>query len=450
MRHWIFLPVCLFVAWAGSFSAYAQSNNYWMNQHGNRARLLGGAMIGSAKDLSAVYYNPGALALVEKPEILLAGNVVEFREINGENLIGDEASIGSTRLSAAPSLLAGEISLKQLHINRLAYSLLTRVNNHDSVRSRLQQDQIGDFPNLSFFANDLDARQSIDETWFGLSYARKIRSNVGVGVTSFVAYRSHDFKLQDTAQGLSESGEGAVALETRDLSFAHFRLLWKIGLASEWHRWKLGFSITTPGIGLFGDGVRRIDQTRVSTIPDQGGNTIAQVTTATQEADSAFHSPLSLGFGLARRLGNTYLHFSTEWFAPVSEYKVLDIEPFVSQSTGEVIDAVPYGELDDVLNFAVGVEHQFSDSVHLFGGFNTDFSGTKVGSRANISFTAIDLYHLAGGATFRIGSSYFTLGGNYAFGSTGFRDRQPGQILPDQLSLSFRRITMLIGVSLPY
>ena len=146
-----------------------------------------------------------------------------------------------------------------------------------------------------------------------------------------MAYRDHQVLLRNTAQGLNDSGQGAVALETRDLSFEHYRLLWKIGLASEWNHWQLGLSVTTPGIRLFGSGVRRLDQTLVSTIPDSEGNPISRVTTGTQESDSRFHSPFSIGCGFARQFGDTHLHFSTEWFAPVSEYKVLDIEPFVSQ-----------------------------------------------------------------------------------------------------------------------
>ena len=61
-----------FVVSVGLSPCFGQDSHYWTNQFGNRARLLGGAVIGSTDDLSAVYYNPGGLALVEKSEILLA------------------------------------------------------------------------------------------------------------------------------------------------------------------------------------------------------------------------------------------------------------------------------------------------------------------------------------------------------------------------------------------
>ena len=61
--------------------AVAQDSQWWTNQYGNRARLLGGAVIGSSRDLSAVYYNPGGLAVVDEPDALLTGYVFELDNI---------------------------------------------------------------------------------------------------------------------------------------------------------------------------------------------------------------------------------------------------------------------------------------------------------------------------------------------------------------------------------
>ncbi len=48
---------------AGLHSARGQDTQYWNLQYGTRSTLLGGAVIGSVSDLSATYYNPGALGL---------------------------------------------------------------------------------------------------------------------------------------------------------------------------------------------------------------------------------------------------------------------------------------------------------------------------------------------------------------------------------------------------
>ena len=88
-------------------AASAQDTHYWTEQYGNRARLLGGAVIGSSSDLSSVYYNPGRLALVNDPELLLAGNVFEYSIIRLTEEERDN-DIKSSRFSLTPSLFAGE------------------------------------------------------------------------------------------------------------------------------------------------------------------------------------------------------------------------------------------------------------------------------------------------------------------------------------------------------
>ena len=43
--------------------AQAQDSHYWSIQYGPVGQLVGGQVIGGVNDLSATYYNPGALGL---------------------------------------------------------------------------------------------------------------------------------------------------------------------------------------------------------------------------------------------------------------------------------------------------------------------------------------------------------------------------------------------------
>ena len=88
--------------------ASAQDAHYWTDQFGNRARILGGAVVGSARDLSATYYNPGGLALVPTAEILLAGNVLNYTRYDA--ITGPEQQkLSSSAFGLSPSLFAGEV-----------------------------------------------------------------------------------------------------------------------------------------------------------------------------------------------------------------------------------------------------------------------------------------------------------------------------------------------------
>jgi hypothetical protein len=99
--------LCLAVIFATP--AAAQDSQWWTNQYGNRARLLGGAVIGSSRDLSAVYYNPGGLAVVAEPDALLTGYVFELDNIKYTDVLFRDTELSSTRFDAVAGLIAGQI-----------------------------------------------------------------------------------------------------------------------------------------------------------------------------------------------------------------------------------------------------------------------------------------------------------------------------------------------------
>jgi hypothetical protein len=98
---------------AGVSSASAQDSNYWSSAFGTRSQLLGGVVIGSPGDISAVYYNPGAFALAGAAEILLAGSAYQYQRVSIDNGAGPGRSLTSSTLDAVPSLFAGELKVLQ-------------------------------------------------------------------------------------------------------------------------------------------------------------------------------------------------------------------------------------------------------------------------------------------------------------------------------------------------
>ena len=68
------LAVALLASFVAA-SASAQDSHYWNDHYGPRAMLLSGVMIGSVHDMSATFYNPGALGHIAEPELLLSANV---------------------------------------------------------------------------------------------------------------------------------------------------------------------------------------------------------------------------------------------------------------------------------------------------------------------------------------------------------------------------------------
>lgn len=86
----------------------AQDSHYWKLTYGARASLLGGAVVGSVVDLSATYYNPGALPLVKDLEVVMTSTVFNYPNVYIRDIGGTQTDIKSSNLSQAPIVVAGK------------------------------------------------------------------------------------------------------------------------------------------------------------------------------------------------------------------------------------------------------------------------------------------------------------------------------------------------------
>ncbi len=437
----------LTVAGSLATSVAAQDNHYWTSQFGNRARLLGGAVVGSATDLSAVYYNPGALALVPKPELLLSGTVFQYESFGVANALGPGADLSDSRFALVPSLFAGEIHFDALGDNRIGYAFLTRqdaefrVNERADVTDLLQ----GSFPGLSFASSGVQFETRLREYWFGGSWSRKIGERIGFGVSPFFAVRNQRGRSQSLTQALGRGGEGGIAITNRDFDYYHWRFLLKAGVSTDLGQWKLGFSVTTPSLGLFGSGDSGLDISAVGQDVDQNGITTTEITTDFQEGlSSDYQSPFSFAFGAARSFGRSRVHISAEWFDGIGERAILEPEPFVSQSSGATITYDTLYDAESVLNAAFGIEHRFASDLQFYGAFSTDFSAASRESRSNSTFSTWDIYHLSGGSTLAVAGQEITVGVIYSFGSSDIGENELG--LSPNLGMSYKRLTFVLGV----
>jgi hypothetical protein len=106
--------------------AAAQDAQYWTYQYGTRANLLGGAVVGSVVDVSATYYNPGALALIEEPELVATSKVFELTQLALQPDIGTQIDLDNLRFDLAPGFVGGIAPFAFLGDDVLGYSIFTR------------------------------------------------------------------------------------------------------------------------------------------------------------------------------------------------------------------------------------------------------------------------------------------------------------------------------------
>lgn len=443
-KSWRVLVVIAVLAIVAPPTSMGQDAHYWTDQLGNRAQLLGGAVIGSDQDMSAVFYNPGRIARGVSPELIISGNIFELEQLTVKEDTPPNRETDQLKFRGLPSLLAGEIYGKWLGQNRLSYSFFSRFRQGFRTTERFGDTFApGDF-DFEFFEDESQIDTSMSEKWAGLTWARPIGTRQGIGVSMWVAVRNDRTRISNVRQAIFESGDLGIAYENQDLSYHAWRLVWKAGYSTELAGWRLGATLTTPTVRLFGEGRLGLDNSIV--ITDQPEN--SEINSNFQDGLSAnYKLPLSVGFGASRDFNNWSLSFSAEWFDSVGAYKVMDPEPFALQSTGEVVDPDIDQKLDSVTNFAFGYEKRFKNGNAAYASFRSDFSAAPGRGESDLTVGDWDLWHLGGGMSFGVGKSDMTVGLVYAFGDSG-----PAPLLADpeqELKLEFRRLTLLIGFDLP-
>jgi len=203
-------------------AGYAQDSHYWNLQYGTKSTLLGGTVIGSVNDLSAAYYNPGAVALFEDPKLILSAVVYQFENITVVNGAGENKDLDYSSISPSPSFFAFKINIDSTGRNKLAFSVLTRQAMDFEFETRqISNDFAGVSDNITEAAG-LYFLQNFNEIWAGATFSRKMSETVGLGVSAYVAYRNQTTNLQTVIEGLDTLNQISSALLFRKIKFHNY------------------------------------------------------------------------------------------------------------------------------------------------------------------------------------------------------------------------------------
>jgi hypothetical protein len=435
-----------------------QDTQYWDIQYGPVGELLGGQVVGSTRDLSATFYNPGGLILGNNPDFLLSvqgfkKQTLTSRPVEG----GDFLAVSDTEWGNFPGFVAAAFPEAWLGENtRLAFSLLTR----QELVQRIDQRFAGSEPvSDGRYGVETLYDENMRETWGGLTLSRRIGHRWGLGGTFYGVYRGQRTRWEQSLQLAYPSGDGVSALVVDDFDYGHWRILGKVGLAWEGDTLRLGAAVTTPSAGLFGSG--NLGFTRSATGVDLDGDGRPDNILANgldQDLDSTFKSSWALAGGGAWRRGSLQLHATAEYFAPVDLFTVLEGESVTP--SGEPVALTQ--KLRGVLNGGIGVEYWLggvsvdegtrSGGTVLYGAFATDFTASPNVEEGEASISDQNHYHITGGTSFSVGSSRFSLGLSYAFGSkrrnltvAGLPSSVPILGEPREADVSFSRVVLVLG-----
>jgi len=399
-------------------AAFSQDAHYWNLQYGTKSTLLGGAVIGSVEDIGATYYNPGMIAFLERDEFILSAKIYEYNSLTLKGGAGEDLDITSSKIQASPSMVAGSFTFGWLGEHKLAYSVLTRqkADFEINVRHVAEQDVLTDVDGAEFFAAGFTATQDMNDIWVGLSWGHRLGRRMSVGITQYLSIRSQALRSQLLAEALSDSGDVATLIDIQDFSYKNYGLVWKAGWGIDLDPVTLGLTVTTPTLKLSGSGTAISNFALSGVDTDNDGVPDPVLAGDFQEGvDAWYRTPWSVGAGVRWTRGNLKLHASAEYFSKIDEYNVMDIEPFVAQSSGDTLQTSLIEQLDDVLNWGVGIEFGKREHWKTYASFVTDYSASGTTEAANHSIASWDIYHASLGGVMHFNRTEITLGLAYAF-----------------------------------
>jgi hypothetical protein len=417
MRRLRLLLLAVSVACVLCTAASAQDAHYWNLHYGTRSTLLGGAVIGSVEDLSATFYNPGALGLSREGGLILSANVYDANFLTLKGTGEYDRSVSTFAFTPAPSLVAGRLSRDSTDVNRLSYSLITRQRSNYTLRSRNVEnpESLPGFTGPVEFSNEAIIDQSLSDVWAGVTWSRALSPDIGVGVTMYGTFRTQSRRLSQEVVGVDSSMLRSYGVIT-DFDYYHVGLALKAGISLDYGDWSAGATVTTPRLGLFGSGSSSVEA-RNGGFDTDGDGTPDDVLAADYQEDlsSGYQSPFSVGAGVAYRTGAWRFDFSAEWFSAVKRFSILSPAAFVGQNPGRTYEYEISTSYESVINYGFGAEYKAGSRNSWFLSVIRDHSAASSGStfaQVNLDFT-----HVTGGTMFSLGAIRLTLGAGWMFGS---------------------------------
>jgi len=432
-----------------SAQLFAQENNYWNIQYGTRSTLLGGAVIGSVSDLSATFYNPGAIALFPDVKFILSAQVYQMDNFTIKDGAAEGKDLDYSSVVPSPNFVAFDLGFDFLGDDRLAFSILTRQNSNLEFSSRFidSLEVIESWPGKENFAGGINTEKKFNDVWGGITYSTKLSKIIGIGFTGYVSYRSHKATSLTILQALQDTVNGEIASysDITNYRFNNCRTLLKAGVGLNLNPLTIGLTVTSPSLNIFGSGSVGT-HLFVSGIDSNTFNSNYQ-----EDIKSKFNSSWAAGLGGAYNFGKVKLHLSAEWYDAISKYDILDTESYSSQSSGEILTNDLTHEAKSIINYGVGLDYFAGDSLIFSLSVTTDFSAFVENTSTNLAaYSAWDLIHIAGGSTFNIWKSEVTVGVVYSYGSQTFENNI--NITPDdndsvsrQSEFKYSQIKVLLG-----
>lgn len=335
------------------------------------------------------------------------------------------------------------------------------------VRVEREGDIVDGLPGAEIFNGKLDFKTKLKEEWIGITWAPPTSKKWSVGLSTFLSSLKKSSSISLDMSALNEDNQVGFYTVNRSFDYQLYSLLWKLGLAVDLSKIRLGLTVTTPRIGLNDDGSTLLENYLVGV--DTTGNGINNdqyIFNIQDKLKAKYKSPWAIGVGVGIPFNKGVIHLSAEWYDKIPAYTLMEASPFTAQSTGETVRFSLVDALDPVINYGIGIEVNLSEKVSAYGSFATDYSAVRkditrfaeLEDQANNSVIQADFYKLGGGVAIKTKAVEITVGATNSSASQEF-DRPIN--FPDEdddtvfesgntSKLIFNQWRFILGFSFPF
>ena len=456
---------CLFMMLATA-AVHAQDNQYWTQQHGAHAQLMGGATMAGTDDQSVLFYNPAAMAFVKSTGITASTSFIYYQKLSMKDVSGYGLSSSDASADHSPRLVAAAFDAGPRWRISLGFvsALYSRfeMDAANSVELDAYPDVAGPVVLRGLTNNSTEVRD--DQIGLGASYALSQRSAIGATLfgSSFVqrfAYVNNLSIFPDPASPDPAATMADLASVQRG-EVENLGFVLKLGYLYRKEGVQMGASVALPRLSTrFWEG-----SMYRSAVGRSLDGTVINDLYFSEELATHYQTPWMLDAGLQVQRGRTLLALRICYSTAVEAYDRMTLTQadavYPASADGDEPVMRVRSANRSLVNAAVGATYRLSDKADVIAGLRSDlnyFDQQALDRPMDVSGTLSywDLYHVSAGVDLHSERVKLTAGLVYAFGSDtgtpeqllGVDDRVVSSLGPVQFKTGFQQIGFTFGFS---